>query len=86
MLDLLFPASFHSSNETLKPPTATVYIDEGYSMIRTEAPKDFGGRLWRNCARTTPELPGDKELAINTLDLECSKGLSIARLAYRVTS
>jgi hypothetical protein len=26
-------------------------------MILTEAPKDFGGRLFLNCARTTPELP-----------------------------
>lgn len=26
-------------------------------MILTEAPKDLGGRLLRNCARTTPELP-----------------------------
>lgn len=26
-------------------------------MILTEAPKDFGGRLRRNCALTTPELP-----------------------------
>lgn len=34
-----------------------IYIALGYSMIRTIAPKDFGGRLLRNCARTTPELP-----------------------------
>lgn len=27
-------------------------------MTRTEAPNDWGGRLWRNWARTTPELPG----------------------------
>lgn len=26
-------------------------------MTRTEAPKDLGGRLRLNCARTTPELP-----------------------------
>lgn len=26
-------------------------------MTLTDAPKDFGGRLRRNCARTTPELP-----------------------------
>lgn len=24
---------------------------------RAEAPKDFGGRFWRNFERTTPELP-----------------------------
>lgn len=29
----------------------------GYSMTLTDAPKLFGGRLLRNCARTTPELP-----------------------------
>lgn len=33
------------------------YIEEGYSMTRTEAPKDLGGRLLRNLARTTPLLP-----------------------------
>jgi hypothetical protein len=33
------------------------YIDEGYSMTRTEAPKDFVGRGEVNLARTTPELP-----------------------------
>jgi hypothetical protein len=33
------------------------YIDEGYSMIRTEAPKDLEGRGLVNLARTTPELP-----------------------------
>lgn len=26
-------------------------------MMRTVAPKDLGGRLLRNLARTTPELP-----------------------------
>jgi len=26
-------------------------------MTLTDAPKDFGGRLRLNCARTTPELP-----------------------------
>ena len=26
-------------------------------MILTDAPNDFGGRLRRNCARTTPEFP-----------------------------
>lgn len=26
-------------------------------MMRTEAPKDWGGRLFLNWARTTPELP-----------------------------
>jgi hypothetical protein len=33
------------------------YIDEGYSITRTEAPKDFVGRGEVNLARTTPELP-----------------------------
>ena len=31
-------------------------------MTRTVAPKDLGGRLLRNLARTTPELPVGKEL------------------------
>ena len=26
-------------------------------MIRTDAPKDLGGKLWANLARTTPEFP-----------------------------
>ena len=26
-------------------------------MMRTMAPRDLGGRLCLNCARTTPELP-----------------------------
>lgn len=34
-----------------------VHIDEGYSMTRTEAPKERGGRLCLNCARTHPEFP-----------------------------
>ena len=33
------------------------YIDDGYNITLTEAPNDFGGRLRRNCALTTPELP-----------------------------
>lgn len=32
-------------------------MEDGYNMMRTVAPKDFGGRLLRNCALTTPELP-----------------------------
>jgi hypothetical protein len=36
------------------------YIDEGYSITRTEAPKDFVGRGEVNLARTTPELPVEK--------------------------
>jgi hypothetical protein len=40
-------------------PTCT-YIEEGYSMMRTEAPKDLVGRGLENLARTTPELPGVK--------------------------
>lgn len=38
------------------------YIDEGYSMTRTEAPKDFVGRGEVNLARTTPELPNRRLL------------------------
>jgi hypothetical protein len=40
-----------------------IYIDEGYSMTRTEAPKDFEGRGWANLARTTPELPREREVS-----------------------
>lgn len=33
------------------------YIEDGYNITLTDAPKDLGGRLRLNCARTTPELP-----------------------------
>lgn len=33
------------------------HIELGYSITRTLAPKDLGGRLWLNFALTTPELP-----------------------------
>jgi hypothetical protein len=40
-------------------------------MTRTEAPKDLGGRLERNFARTTPELPcGRVTLPVRVLDCE----------------
>lgn len=42
------------------PSRVPVYIDEGYSMTRTEAPKDFVGRGELNLARTTPELPNHR--------------------------
>ena len=45
--------SFHATNS--KPSS---YIEDGYNITRTDAPKDLGGRLRLNCARTTPELPG----------------------------
>jgi hypothetical protein len=32
-------------------------IDDGYNITLTEAPNDRGGRLCRNFALTTPELP-----------------------------
>lgn len=35
----------------------TFYIDDGYSITLTEAPKDRGGRLCTNFALTTPLLP-----------------------------
>lgn len=41
-------------------PKPFFYIEEGYSMTRTEAPKDLVGRGEVNLARTTPELPVDK--------------------------
>lgn len=41
-------------------PNPRTYIEEGYSMTRTEAPKDLVGRGEVNLARTTPELPGEE--------------------------
>jgi len=38
-------------------PNRPFYIEDGYNIILTDAPKDFGGRLRLNCARTTPEFP-----------------------------
>jgi hypothetical protein len=35
----------------------SAYIEEGYNITLTDAPNDLGGRLCRNCALTTPELP-----------------------------
>jgi hypothetical protein len=32
-------------------------------MMRTMAPRDLGGRLCLNCARTTPELPVGGDLS-----------------------
>lgn len=37
-------------------------MDDGYNIIRSEAPNDLGGRLCRNLALTTPELPIDDQL------------------------
>lgn len=42
------------------------YIAEGYSMTRTEAPKDLVGRGLTNLARTTPELPVEIQSAITS--------------------
>ena len=56
---MIFPLAL--TDARIAPTTNSVrkktYIDEGYSMIRTEAPKDLAGRGWVNFARTTPELP-----------------------------
>lgn len=35
----------------------TAYIELGYNMTLNLAPKLFGGRLFLNFARTTPEFP-----------------------------
>jgi hypothetical protein len=43
---------FHATNSE---PSS--YIEDGYNITLTDAPKDLGGRLRLNCARTTPELP-----------------------------
>lgn len=40
-----------------KPSIHSSHIEDGYNITRTDAPKDLGGRLRLNCARTTPELP-----------------------------
>lgn len=49
-------ANHQSSTATNSRPPS--YIEDGYNIILTDAPNDLGGRLRRNCARTTPELPG----------------------------
>ena len=36
-------------------------------MMRTMAPKDLDGRLCRNCALTTPELPVEYSISIPIL-------------------
>ena len=56
VVSLLFshpPPALHALH-WLNPPS---HIELGYSITLTLAPKDFGGRLWLNFARTTPELP-----------------------------
>lgn len=47
----------HQPPQCLQTPNHPSYIEDGYSITLTDAPKDFGGRLRLNCARTTPELP-----------------------------
>ena len=50
--------SQNSNPPLLATPFQTIhYINEGYSITRTEAPKDFVGSGEVNLARTTPELP-----------------------------
>lgn len=44
---------------TNSSPKPFFYIDEGYNMTRTEAPKDLVGRGEVNLARTTPEFPAE---------------------------
>ena len=41
-------------------------MDEGYNMTRIEAPKERGGRLCLNWARTAPEFPRSKLRQIMT--------------------
>lgn len=38
-------------------PEPSTYIEDGYNIILTDAPKVLGGRLFLNCARTMPLLP-----------------------------
>ena len=63
-IDALSPSQRSNVAETdprrqsmLPTPAQTSYIEDGYNITRTDAPKDLGGRLCLNCARTTPELP-----------------------------
>ena len=49
----------HRLPAAIFPSVFRAHIELGYSMIRTIAPKLFGGRLCRNCALTIPELPGE---------------------------
>jgi hypothetical protein len=37
-------------------------------MMRTVAPKDLGGRLLRNLARTTPELPVRRTMLVAEIE------------------
>ena len=53
----LLSATFSTNRQPLPTVDQTAHIELGYSMMRTIAPKLFGGRLCRNCARTMPELP-----------------------------
>ena len=59
----------------------TAHMDEGYSITRTEAPKERGGRLRLNCARTTPELPRSKSYVSDevTIDKENSNNKDTRR-------
>jgi hypothetical protein len=50
----------HLPPQCVQTPTRPSYIEDGYSITRTDAPKDLGGRLRLNCARTTPELPASR--------------------------
>lgn len=45
-------------------PNPRTYIEEGYSITRTDAPKDLVGRGEVNLARTTPELPVGRKIAL----------------------
>ena len=53
-----------------RPVPPHIYMEEGYSITRTEAPKERGGRLCLNCARTTPELPGRRDILSGTKRLQ----------------
>ena len=47
----------------------TAHIEDGYNITLTDAPKDLGGRLCRNCARTTPEFPVSSPSVLNTVGI-----------------
>lgn len=54
-------------------PSTSIYIEEGYSIMRTEAPKERAGRGVENLARTTPELPNSQPKLVFITTICCSR-------------
>jgi hypothetical protein len=53
-------------------------------MMRTVAPKDLGGRLLRNLARTTPELPGRGKMLVNRYGKRARYAIALPLLGSRM--